>query len=63
MRKVKKSIFIFDDELQLHLDFGENSGFIVHPELHQDDEDSKKKYEQELNKTISNIIKLVSSVS
>lgn len=63
MRKIKKSIFIFDDGLQLHLDFGENIGFAVHPEFVQDDEESKKKYEKELNKTISNIIRLVSSVS
>lgn len=63
MRKVKRAKISFDDSLQLQFDFGEKTDCcIVCPEFPMSDSE-KEKYEKELNRTISNIIRMLSSVS
>lgn len=60
MRKVKSAKISFDDSLQLQLDFGEQTGYIVRPDI---PDSEKEKYEKELSETIFKIIRMLDSVS
>lgn len=63
MRNISEVKLVFkDDDLQFHFNFDEGSVYYAHSEPVFKDDKEKKKYEQELENTILNIVKVLSSV-